>query len=100
MLQADFSCQAGSPLTLTLEQGLNPSQTQIVSKGVAVADASGNEVLTINCVDPAALVGGAQADLAGAATSSNATGAIAGASVAALLALVGIAWTRRANEGA
>jgi hypothetical protein len=95
VFDADFNCQAGSPRTFTLEQGVNVGQTRIVSsKGTAIADPDGNETLTINCVDPATLVGGAQADLTGTATSSNAAGAVAGATVAVVMALTAGLWMR------
>jgi hypothetical protein len=86
-----YNCQAGSSGTFTL---ITPP-TNIESKGVPILDLDGNETLTVNCVDPATLVGGAQADLAGAGTPSHATGAIAGASVAGAIVVAGIAWNLR-----
>jgi hypothetical protein len=78
---------------MTLEQPSDGTKTRIVSnKGTTAVDSDGNETLTVNC---AALVGGAQADLEGAPASSNATGAIAGASVAAFVALGLAVWAKR-----
>jgi hypothetical protein len=93
VVEVDFNCTTPGTHTMTLEQPSDGTKTHIVSnKGTTAVDPDGNETLTINC---ATLVGGAQADLAAPAASSNASGAIAGASAAAFVALTGVAWNFR-----
>jgi hypothetical protein len=85
MLEVDLTCDASGGHTI--------GATTIVRflGGPAFDSDETTDTLTVNCVEPP-LVGGMQADLADAATSSNATGAIAGAGTAVIIVLVGIAW--------
>jgi hypothetical protein len=93
VFEADFNCTAPGQQTVTLEQASDGTQTNIVSnKATTAVDPDGDETLTVNC---ASLVGGAQADLSGFGTSSNAAGAIAGANAAAVVVLGLALWAKR-----
>jgi hypothetical protein len=93
MLQVDYNCTPASPFSrqLTLDGTFIALRSQF---GDIVVPATEGAFLDINCVAPP-LVGGTQADLAGAASDSNATAAIAGASAAAIVVLGLAVWANR-----
>jgi hypothetical protein len=95
LLEVDFTCPSepvgGLRLALFDDARLRSESGGTISGSIL------DDELTINCVEPPPppLVGGTQADLADAAASSNATGAIAGAGAAAAIVLAGVAWNVR-----
>jgi hypothetical protein len=91
MLEVDFTCTTAA----STGNFIQLNNLQLADDDDIEFFFSSPPNLSVNCVEPP-LVGGAQAGLAGAATSSNATGAIAGASVAAAVVMLGaIVWNLR-----